>query len=703
MPELLLELFSEEIPARMQARAAEDLQRLFADKIKAQGLAATGLRVFATPRRLCLVADGLPARTPDLEEERRGPRVGAPDAAIQGFLRANGLGSLDEATRRKSDKGEFWFAIARRKGAAAAELLPRLIEGLVAELPWPKSMRFGTRELRWVRPLHGVLAVFDGKPLAGAVELGGGEGLPFTDITHGHRFMGPAPIKVTDFVDYAEKLRAARVLLDPEERRQAIREGAAALAKRAGFALVRDEALIEEVAGLVEWPVPLLGAIDPAFMDLPPEVLTVAMRTHQRYFALRRPNGALAPHFILVANIAAKDDGKAIVAGNERVLKARLSDAKFFWEQDRKIALADRVPKLKDIVFHAKLGTVADKVARIQALAAYLTPNVPGATRESVTRAAFLAKADLVTGLVGEFPELQGVMGRYYAEHADEAPEVAAAIGEHYSPLGPSDKCPSAPTSVAVALADKLDTLAGFFKIDEMPTGSKDPFALRRAAQGVIRLVLERGLRMELRNVFEHAVKLHRAAFASPTPGMPLVTYNLLTFVADRMKVHLREKGVRHDAISAVFEMADGANRDDDLVRLVARAEALQRFLKSDDGANLLVAYRRAANILKIEEKRDNASYRDEVPVEGLLRQPEEQILARALESAESVAASALKSEHFDAAMAALAKLRPQVDAFFDKVTVNCEEPELRKNRLRLLAQIRATLHTVADFAVIEG
>lgn len=705
MAELLIELLSEEIPARMQAGAAADLERLVGEKLGAAGLAFARAAAFATPRRLALLVEGLPARQPDRTEERKGPRVGAPEAAIQGFLKSAGLASLAACEQRDTGKGVFWFANLRQAGRPAGELVAELLQEAIAQFPWPKSMRWGRQKLRWVRPLQGLLVLLDGEPVPLRLALGPEENVAAGRTTVGHRFLGPGPIAVTGFADYRAKLREAFVMLDPAERRAAILEQAAALAGREGLALRPDEALLEEIVGLVEWPVALMGRIDDAFMTLPPELLATVMRRHQKYLALLDGEGRLAPRFILVANIAAKDGGRAIVAGNERVLRARLADARFFWDQDRRVRLADRVPALRAMVFHARLGTLADKTERLRALAPALAQYWPqsykkdtgGTGRESlIERAALLSKADLTSGMVGEFPELQGIMGRYYALHDGEPAAVAAAIAEHYAPLGPGDRCPTAPVSVALALADKIDTLAGFFAIGERPTGSKDPYALRRAALGVIRLILENNLRLPLAAAFARALELHRLALAPE--GRAEAVAALLAFIADRLKVALREKGVRHDLIAAVFALGG----EDDLVRLLARVEALGRFLESEAGANLLVAYRRASNIVRIEEKKDRQRYNGGADP-ALLRQREEQALDRALAEAARASAAALAAEDFAGAMAALAALRQPVDAFFDEVTVNCEEAALRANRLRLLSQIRATLYGVADFARIEG
>jgi glycyl-tRNA synthetase beta chain len=702
MPELLFELFSEEIPARMQARAAEDLVRLVGDKLAAAGLAPTATRGFVTPRRLVLVADGIPEAQADVTEERRGPRVDAPEKAVEGFLKGAGLRSLDECEKRDTGKGAFWFAVIRKAGRPSAEVLPALLREAVLEFPWPKSMRFPAAPFRWVRPLQSVLCLFGGKVLP--MELGT---IPVGDTTEGHRFLAGQRVRVKDFADYRAKLNAANVMLDPAERRQKILDELTREARRQGLALKDDPALLDEVTGLVEHPVVLAGRIDEAFMDVPPEVLTTSMRAHQKYFACVDVTGRLAPRFLLVANTATSDNGAAVVAGNERVLRARLSDAKFFWDQDRKVRLESRVPKLAERVFHARLGTVLDKVRRIERLAEAVVPFVPGAEAALARRAALLAKADLSSGMVGEFPELQGVMGAYYARHDGEDPAVAAAIAEHYSPLGPSDRCPTAPVSVAVALADKVDSLVAFFAIDEKPTGSKDPYALRRAALGVIRLVLENRLRLPLAPIFDRGAELVAEQRGGGTllagaPGwgreLSRVAIELLGFFADRLEVHLRERGVRHDLIAAVFSLGG----EDDLVRLLARVAALAAFLDSEDGANLLIAYRRASNIVRIEEKRDSRSY-GEAPDPALLQLLEEKALFARLGEARHAAEAALAHEEFERAMAAMATLRRPVDEFFDRVTVNAPETELRANRLRLLSEIRATLGRVADFSRIEG
>ena len=695
MAELLLELFSEEIPARMQARAAEDLKRLVTDKLTEAGLNFERAASYVTPRRLALRIDGLPEKQPDVTEEKKGPRVGSPDPAIQGFLKGAGLSSLDQCEKRMVGKAEFWFALVKRQGRVTADVLGGIVNAALAGFPWPKSMRWANGSFIWVRPLHSVLCVFGGTRVAGAVALGGRE-ITYGDVTHGHRFLGPAPFAVTGFDDYQRKLHDARVVLDQAQRREIIARNANDAAKREGLTLKDDPGLLDEVTGLVEWPVVLTGAIDAAYMDLPAEVLTTSMRAHQKYFALLKSDGALASRFLVVSNMETDGEGRRnIVAGNERVLRARLSDAKFFWDQDRKIRLEERVPALEKRVFHAKLGTVADKAARMQSLLTKILPATKGADADAALRAVLLCKADLSSGMVGEFPELQGVMGRYYALHDGEPAEIADAIRDHYAPAGAGDRCPTAPVATAVALADRIDTLAGFWKIGEKPTGSRDPYALRRAALGVIRLVIENGLRLPLRRVFVKALARH--GVSDPAQAETLVV-DLLGFFADRLNVYLREKGVRHDLIAAVF--ARGG--DSDVVRILARVDALKDFLAGADGANLLTGYRRASNIVGIEEKKDKA--RHDGPVQpGLLKSAEETTLHRRLAEARASMSSLLALENFHGAMMALARLREPIDAFFDKVTVNAPEAELRTNRLRLLSEIRRTLGQVADFSCIEG
>jgi glycyl-tRNA synthetase beta chain len=688
--ELLIELFSEEIPARMQTGAAAALARRVEDALKTANLAFELVETFVTPRRLALVVQGLPQGQPEIVEERKGPRVGAPEAAVNGFLKAAGLASLEQAEQRESGKGRFYFAAVHKPGRPTAAVLADILPAALASLPWPKSMRWGSHDFRWVRPLRRVVCIFDGKvvPFPLGPVTAGAE-------TQGHRFLAPASFAVIGFDDYRDKLKQAFVVLDARQRRAAVEAEARAAAEAEGLRWVEDPALLEEVAGLVEWPVVLMGSFDKPFLDLPEEVLATAMRVHQKYFPLRQQNGSFAPRFLLIANQVAPDGGREIVAGNERVLRARLSDARFFWDQDRKATLASRLPALQHVVFHARLGTLAEKTRRISGLAAEIG-GLLGADPNLCERAGELAKADLSTGMVGEFPELQGVIGGYYARNDREPEDVVQAIAEHYAPLGPSDRCPTAPVSIALALADKIDTLVGFFTIGERPTGSKDPFALRRAAQGVIRLILENALRLRLLRLFASAYQRYDMVMGDD-PSMAL-----LDFFADRLKVHLREQGVRHDLVAAVFAQGKGREAEDDLVRLRARVAALQDFLATEDGANLLVAYRRAANILRIEEKKDGRAY-DGAPDAKLLTQAEEWTLFARLSEVAAPANAALKAEEFTAAGRVLAALRQPVDAFFDGVTVNAEADDLRANRLRLLAGIRGELDVLADFSRIEG
>ena len=698
MPELLIELLSEEIPARMQAQASRDFQAMVEKRLNEAHLAFEHSRAFVTPRRLALVVDGLAERQPDRTEERKGPRVGAPDKAVEGFLRAAGLSSLDQCEQRTVGKADFWFAVSTIEGQATAAVLPAMIADAIRALPWPKSMRWADGAFRYVRPLQRINVVFGGKPLAGSLDLGGSLGeRSFGAETEGHRFMARGPIPIHDFAQYKADLFAHKVILDPAERKAKIAADLEAAANAAGLNVRPDPGLLDEVTGLVEWPVLLLGAIDAAFMDLPPEVLTTSMREHQKYFALETADGSLAPRFAVAANRETADGGKAVVAGNERVLRARLSDAKFFWDQDRKHTLASRVPALDNVVFHAKLGSLGARVRRLTALAGFVAQHIPGCDADKARQAATLAKADLSSGMVGEFPELQGLMGRYYAEGEGLDPAIAAAIAEHYSPQGPGDACPTAPVSVAVALAEKIDTLVGFFAVDEKPTGSRDPFALRRAALGVIRLVLENRLRLPLYRVFLHAHEFYSGQLSGQESADETATA-LLDFFADRLKVHLREQGVKHDRVTAVFSLG----QQDDLVRLMAQVAALSAFLETDDGANLLTAYRRAANIVAAEEKKDGQRQSGAADP-ALFAETAEGALASALAKSAAEMKASLAAESFDSAMGLLASLRGPTDAFFEQVTVNANNANLRINRLKLLGQMTATMSQVADFSVIEG
>jgi glycyl-tRNA synthetase beta chain len=721
MPDLLLELLSEEIPARMQAQAAKDLARLVTDKLKALDLPATGFQAYATPRRLTLFVEGLPERQSDRTVEVKGPRVGAPEQALAGFLRSTGLASADACEQRDTGKGIFYFAVNKVAGRPVIDVLAEVVTQAMDQLPWPKSMRWAGHDVRWVRPLHNILALLCAGTASQVVPVvwaldranGGSDKLTANDRTRGHRFLAPDEFAVTGFADYRAKLAERFVVLDAADRKAKILEDGAKLAAAQGLVVKPDLGLLDEVAGLVEWPVVRMGAIEPRFMDLPAEVLTTSMRTHQKYFAVETTDGVLAPYFVVVGNMVTRDGGAQMIAGNERVLRARLSDAQFFWDLDREATLESRVAKLGERVFHAKLGSVLDKVERMVALCEPLVPLVPGAALEPARRVAKLAKADLSASLVGEFPELQGVMGRYLARHDGEAADVAEAVAGHYAPAGAGDAAPTAPLSIVVSLADKLDTLVGFFAIDEKPTGSKDPYALRRAALGIIRIVLDNNLRLPLRPLINRAFaylfqddlaserhhfsryKFENLEFAADAK----LSDALIEFFADRLKVFLRDQGVRHDLVSAVF--AQGG-RDDDLVQLVARAKALEGFLATDDGANLLIAYRRAFKISQIEEKKDGVLHRDMVET-AKLSQKEEIDLVGSLGTIAALAKDRLAAEDFSGAMAELAKLRPTVDAFFEHVTVNAEERDLRVNRLRLLAQIWNTLNQVADFSKIEG
>jgi glycyl-tRNA synthetase beta chain len=787
MPDLLFELFSEEIPARMQAKAADDLRRMITDKLVAEGLVYEGAKAFATPRRLALTVHGIPARQSDLKEERKGPRVGGPEAAIAGFLKAAGLASLDEAKiQRDPKKGDFYVALIEKPGRATLDVLADMLPVIIRTFPWPKSMRWGERSARsgalsWVRPLHAITATFGLETEEPDVVKFAVDGIEAGQITFGHRFMAPAPISVRRFEDYEAKLLDARVVLDPERRKDTILTDAKQLAFAQGFELVEDQVLLDEVAGLVEWPVVLMGSFDKEFLSIPGEVIRATIRNNQKCFVVRQaaapplplgerwtargsatagegartshaiepphpalradlsPKGRgeesggrgekLANKFILTANIEASDGGQAIVAGNERVIRARLSDAKFFYESDLKTKLEDRLPKFDSIVFHEKLGTQGERIARIERLAAEIAPLV-GADVERTKRAARLAKADLLTEVVGEFPELQGLMGKYYALAQGEDASVAAASEEHYKPQGPNDRVPTDPVSIAVALADKIDTLVGFWTIDEKPTGSKDPYALRRAALGVIRLIVENRLRINWSRLLrDEAIRIQQQGWedsalldellelpaevvdvesvknalsnAAAESGLRIglrVSVDLLSFFADRLKVQLREQGARHDLVDAVFALEG----QDDLLMVVRRVEALGKFLDTDDGKNLLAGTKRASNILSIEEKKDKRSF-DGAPDPALYKVDEEKALATAIDQVKVEAGAAVAKEDFAAAMSAMAKLRPAVDAFFDKVKVNDDDSKVRENRLKLLNEIRAATRAVADFSKIEG
>ncbi|MBW5439460.1 glycine--tRNA ligase subunit beta [Bradyrhizobium canariense] len=698
MPDLLLELFSEEIPARMQAKAAEDLRRMVTDKLVAEGLVYEGAKAFATPRRLALTVHGIPARQPDLKTERRGPKIGAADAAVQGFLKATGLTSLDEAKIQRDPKGDFYIALIEKPGRDAIDVLAEILPVIIRTFPWPKSMRWGARSgkpgsLSWVRPLHAITATFGLETEEPDVVKFAVDGIEAGQTTHGHRFMAPDAISVRRFEDYEAKLKAAKVILDPQARKDIIFADAKELTFAQGFELVEDQVLLDEVSGLVEWPVVMMGSFEAEYLAIPDEVIRATIRNNQKCFVVKDPKtGKLTNKFVLTANIEAPDGGKTIVAGNERVIRPRLSDAKFFYETDLKTKLEDRLPKFEQIVFHEKLGTQAERIKRIERLAAEIAPLV-GADVAKATRAAHLAKADLLTEVVGEFPEVQGLMGKYYALAQGEDASVAAACEEHYKPQGPADRVPTDPVSVAVALADKLDTLVGFWAIDEKPTGSKDPYALRRAALGVIRLIAENALRL---SIMKMAASALAGLSLKPADAQKLPS-DLLAFFADRLKVQLREQGARHDLVDAVFALGG----QDDLLMIVRRVEALGKFLETDDGKNLLAGIKRASNILGIEEKKDKRTF-DGAPDAALYGLGEEKALAKAIGEVKAEASAAVAKEDFAAAMSAMAKLRPPVDAFFEKVRVNDEDAKVRENRLKLLNEIRSATRAVADFSKIQ-
>lgn len=678
MADLLLELLSEEIPARMQADGIRELEDRLKTALEEAGLAPAGIAGFVTPRRLAVIARGLPAESAARKEERRGPRVGAPDKAIEGFLRGAGV-TRDALEERDGKGGRFWFAVIAHPGEAAATILARILPGVIEGVHWPKSQRWGaasvsTASPRWVRPLRRIVALLAGEVLAFEAL-----GVKAGRVSEGHRFMAAGPLEIADAAGYEGQMAAAHVILSPDARRALIRKRSAALATEAGLALVPDAGLEAENAGLAEWPVPLLGRFAPDFLDVPREIIELTMRTNQKYFALNAADGTLAPAFVCVANLAAPDGGQTIVHGNERVLSARLADARFFWEQDCKVPLDEQAKKLAGIVFHAKLGTMADKVARVGKLALWLREAVFSTLAEAdVARAAALCKADLVTGTVGEFPEVQGVVGGHLARVQGESAAVAQALAGHYRTV------PDGDVARVVALADRVDTLVSFFNAGIRPTGSRDPFALRRAAISTIEIILASGLRLSLRELF---------VAAGSTAADELVA-----FFADRLKVQQRDAGVRHDLVDAAFALGG----EDDIVRLLARVAALQGFLETDAGRDLLAGYRRAANILRIEEKKEGADYSDAVD-DALFQDAAERGLARALTQAAGSVRDALAREDFAAAMAALALLRGPVDAFFADVTVNAGDDALRRNRLALLAQLRETAGLVADFSRVEG
>jgi glycyl-tRNA synthetase beta chain len=702
MPDLLLELFSEEIPARMQARAAEDLRKAVTDRLVEAGLLYDGAKAFVTPRRLALAVQGVPVRQPDRREEKKGPRVGAPEQAVTGFLKAAGLKSVDEAKVQPDKKGDFYVAVIEKPGRPALEVISEILPEVIKTFPWPKSMRWGAQSknpgaLNWVRPLHAIIATFGPETEEPDIVPFTVDGIAAGNHTRGHRFLAPDIVTVRHLADYCAKLDKAKVVLDPERRREIILTEAKQLAFAQGLGVVEDEGLLAETAGLVEWPVVLMGGFDESFLHIPEEVIRATIRNNQKCFVLRdAAHAKLVNKFLLVANLEAEDGGAAIIAGNERVIRARLSDARFFYQIDLKTKLEDRLASFNDIIFHEKLGTQAERIERIERLAGELAPSV-GADVKKTKRAARLCKADLLTEMVGEFPELQGTMGKYYAQEQGEDEAVAHAIEDHYRPKGPDDLVPTDPTSVAVALADKLDTLVGFWAVGEKPTGSKDPYALRRAALGIIRIILDNKIPINLRHFFEK----HFPSFLRDQSRAAYAIDDLLVFIEDRLRVQLREQGARHDLLDAVTETYSLVPGNQ-LILIISRIEVLAKFLDSEDGKNLLAGFRRATNIIRIEEKKDNRTYTG-APQDKLYRQPEEKALAKAIETAKTETARAVDKEDFVAAMRALARLRPPVDAFFDKVTVNVEDKPLRENRLKLLNQIRDATRTVADFSKIEG
>ncbi|RLK10224.1 glycine--tRNA ligase subunit beta [Ruegeria conchae] len=739
MPDLLIELFSEEIPARMQARAGEDLKKRITDGLVEAGLTYASAAALTTPRRLTLAIEGLLAESPTIREERKGPKVGAPDKAIEGFLRGAGL-TRDQLEERDRPKGAVYFATIEKAGRPAAEIIAEVLEATIRNFPWPKSMRWGAGSMRWVRPLHSILCILTDEAGVQVVPLEV-EGITSGDTTEGHRFMAPNRFSVTSFEDYAAKLKRAFVVLSPEERAEHIWNDAQNMAFAAGLEVVDDKGLLAEVAGLVEWPVVLMGQIDEEFLELPPEVLQTSMKEHQKFFSVKNPKTGRIERFITVANRETADNGATILAGNQKVLSARLADAKFFWENDLRVAKSDIAQwtrALENVTFQNKLGTQAERIDRIAALARELAP-VIGADADQAEKAARLAKADLNSEMVYEFPELQGLMGRYYIEAAGEDAAVAAVAQEHYSPLGPSDDVPTAPLSVAVALADKLDTLTGFWAIDEKPTGSKDPFALRRSALGVIRLIVNNNLRLRLDRFFDSQLVRAESAINDALPetnvrdlleeiaehgvfgasyqtvkekleGLPATAFlelekkvpdasdDLLSFFHDRLKVFLRDEGIRHDVIDACIAMEG----NDDLNLLVKRARALNAVIATEDGENLVQGFKRANNILSQAEEKDGVEYSYGADVKFAETDSEKALFA-VLDAAEAKIDPALKAEDFPAAMAAMAELRKPVDAFFEDVQVNTENDILRRNRLNLLSQIRKVCSSVADLTRIEG
>ena len=698
MPELLLELFSEEIPARMQQRAGDDLARAVNKALMDAGFMPEDVKSFAGPRRLVCIVGGLPARQPDRREEKKGPRVGAPEKAVEGFLKSAGLSSLDQCETRSDKKGEFYVAVIEQAGRDTAAFIAEALPDIIRGFSWPKSMRWADGDLRWVRPLHRILCVFNDEPVPFEIE-----GVTAGDETEGHRFMAPGIIQARTFEDYSSKLRAAHVILDSNERKEMIAADAATLCNAQGLELVDDPALLNEVAGLAEWPFALMGSFDEKFLKLPDEVLTASMRGHQKYFSVRDPKtGRLANKFVCVANITAPDGGAAMRTGYERVLTARLSDGWYLYNQDLKTPLADRIADLDKVTFFEGLGSVGDKARRVAALAKEIAPAV-GADPAAAERAAMLAKADLVSQMVYEFPELQGVMGRYYAIEQGEPEAIADAIRDHYKPAGQDDEVPTAPVSVAVALADKIDSLVGFWAVDKKPTGSSDPFALRRAALGVIQIVLTLETLLSLAKLIRRSDSNY-ASMESGMQGSSAGEFgdDLLSFFHDRLKVYLRDKGYRHDRIDAVLTDADG-NLQDDLVLIVRKLEALETFLSTIDGRDLVAAHKRAGNIVRAEEKKEKRQFKAEELNEGRLIEPSESSLFEQIKDAEVRFRLNIREEDFNSAMSALSILRHPIDGFFSDVTVNVDDQALRINRLALLQRFIKATEQVADFSKLEG
>ena len=708
MTQLLLELFSEEIPAQLQIKVVEDFETGLSEKLKEHFIDFKSIKAYATPRRVSLVINGLPKILSNTTDERRGPRVDAPQDAINGFLKSTGL-TKEDLEVRKLDKGEFYFAVIKKKGGLVSEVLSKIFNEFIASYTWPKSMRWNNNDIRWIRPLHNILCLYNGEIL----DLKFGH-IKSNNKSYGHRFLNPKEFEVVDFDDYNEKLKNSFVILDIKDRKEIISKNAKDIAHSLTLRLADDVNLLNEVAGLVEFPVVLLGSIDKRFMSLPQEVLITAMRSHQKYFSLLNDKGTIAPHFIVVSNMKSQDNGARIIDGNERVLRARLEDAKFFWDKDKNRSLESRFTDLKKVIFHAKLGSVADKVERMVELSKLLSIWIPHANLLLVERSAKLCKADLTTEMVGEFPELQGLMGYYYALEAKEDKQVALAIREHYSPNGPKDVCPSSPVSIAVALADKIDSLIGLFSVNEKPTGSKDPYALRRAAIGVIRIILENNLRIPLHLLLEKSIaKYPKSLFRSESKPKGFlrvsikkegskdkktnIVNELLSFFADRLKVVLKDLNIRHDVIQAVFD--DG--NEDDLTRLVARASALNEFMATNDGINLHAAYKRATNIVLAEEKKDDTQYKN-LPDDKLFESDNEKELFKLFTIAKSNIAKDLKADKFDNIMKELALFRQPIDNFLENTVVNAKDNNIRVNRLLLLAQFRCLLAEVANFNKIE-